>query len=133
MERERKEKGKREVGKEVELLVLRGKSVFQTAQAFLLCQQFLPLFLNLSLHLELNLSQLVLLSAQLLFLETDTLVCQLIARNSRVCIVAVYRARELWRGAQCSKSVFTRSPPPPSSLDSCSPSAFGSFRTESRG
>lgn len=101
-----KEKRHKEQGEagDGQLLVLSSQSVLQVAQAFLLGQQLLSLFLDFSLHLELNLTQLVLLTTQLLLLETNALVCQLVARNGRVRIVAVHSARELSGGQGLSES-----------------------------
>lgn len=65
------------------------RSVFASHSAFELLQlrfaskQLLPLLVNLTLHLDLNLTQLLLFTAQLLLLETDRL------RGERLWVKAV--------------------------------------------
>lgn len=71
------------------------QTVFQVPQRLLLGQQLLPLLLNLPLHLEFDLAQLVLLATQLLFLEAHALVGEHIARDGLIGIVGVHGTGEL--------------------------------------
>lgn len=75
--------------------VLSLQTRLQVLQALLLCQQLLPLLLNLPLHSELDLLQLVLLTLELFLLQPDGLVGQLFTRNRSVGVIAVNSPREL--------------------------------------
>lgn len=77
------------------ILPLRSQPTLQVSQTLLLCQELLPLLLNLPLHLELNLAQLLLLATKLVLLELDGLVGELLAGDGSVGVVAVDGAGEL--------------------------------------
>ena len=75
--------------------VLSLQARLQVPQALLLCQQLLSLLLNLSLHSEFDLLQLVLFTLELFLLQPDRLVSQLFTRNRSVGVVAVNSPGEL--------------------------------------